>query len=359
MTEAPRRAGAAGSADRVPVADEAIEGQVLAELERLGVPYEAIRIDPAYANTAAFCERYGYGPDMAVNCIVVAAKTGERRHAACLVQATRRLDVNGTVRRLLGVRKVSFAPADETVALTGMLPDGVTPFGLPPSVPVYVDAAVAVLERLIVGGGSRALKLLVTPQALTRLASAAVVEGSRSRRPTPRGAAALTACLRQPPQGMPETMTDGHLRGRLLVATPSLSDPNFSHTVVLILEHGTDGAVGVVLNRPSQVPVTTILPEWTVPAVEPPVVFVGGPVQREAVIALGAPARPQASSRCRPGWRWSTSRRRPIAVSGSGCSLATVAGAPARSTPRSTRAGGSSSMPTPTTRSLGDRALCG
>lgn len=82
-------------------------------------------------------------------------------------------------------------------------------------------------------------------------------------------------------------MTDGYLRGRLLVATPSLGDPNFSHTVVLILDHGADGAVGVVLNRPSQVPVTTILPEWTVPAVEPPVVFVGGPVQREAVIALG------------------------------------------------------------------------
>ncbi|HEV3449578.1 MAG TPA: YqgE/AlgH family protein [Acidimicrobiia bacterium] len=76
-------------------------------------------------------------------------------------------------------------------------------------------------------------------------------------------------------------------RGRLLVATPDLEDPNFFRTVVLVLEHTSDGAVGVVLNRPS--PGTAVgasLPAWAALATEPPVVFVGGPVQPEAAIGL-------------------------------------------------------------------------
>jgi putative transcriptional regulator len=77
------------------------------------------------------------------------------------------------------------------------------------------------------------------------------------------------------------------LRGRLLVAAPDLADPNFFRTVVLILEHTVDGALGVVLNRPS--PDTTVeapLPAWAPLAVDPPVIFVGGPVQPEAAIGL-------------------------------------------------------------------------
>ena len=156
---------------------EALEARVLAAVQATGLAFEAIRIDPGFAATAAFCERYGYDPESSVNCIVVATKTGERRHAACMVQATRRLDVNGTVRRRLGARKVSFAPADETVRLTGMLPDGVTPFGLPAGLPLWIDAPVMAHERIIVGGGSRGLKLLVDVQALLRAADAEVVDG--------------------------------------------------------------------------------------------------------------------------------------------------------------------------------------
>ncbi len=77
------------------------------------------------------------------------------------------------------------------------------------------------------------------------------------------------------------------LRGRLLVATPDLADPNFFRTVVLVLEHSDDGALGVVLNRPS--PATAVedpLPAWASLAVDPPVIFVGGPVQPEAAIGL-------------------------------------------------------------------------
>lgn len=77
------------------------------------------------------------------------------------------------------------------------------------------------------------------------------------------------------------------LRGRLLVATPDLADPNFFRTVVLVLEHSDDGALGVILNRPS--PATAVedpLPAWASLAVDPPVIFVGGPVQPEAAIGL-------------------------------------------------------------------------
>jgi prolyl-tRNA editing enzyme YbaK/EbsC (Cys-tRNA(Pro) deacylase) len=154
-----------------------IEQDVYRQLDDLGVPYRVIEIDPAYADTAQFCQRYGYGLDVSVNCILVASKTGERKYAACLVQATRRLDVNRTVRRLIGARRVSFASAEDTVAATGMTPGGVTPFGLPSELPVYVDAPVMDLDEIILGGGGRSTKILISPAALTKLPSATVVEG--------------------------------------------------------------------------------------------------------------------------------------------------------------------------------------
>jgi putative transcriptional regulator len=76
------------------------------------------------------------------------------------------------------------------------------------------------------------------------------------------------------------------LAGRLLVATPALADDNFAHAVVLLLDHTDEGALGVVLNKPSEVPVSQALPEWEVLAAPPDLVFVGGPVQQEALVAL-------------------------------------------------------------------------
>jgi putative transcriptional regulator len=76
------------------------------------------------------------------------------------------------------------------------------------------------------------------------------------------------------------------LRGRLLVATPPLVDPHFDRTVVLLLEHGDTGALGIILNRPSEATLDDVLPEWRVLASPPEVVFAGGPVQTDAVIAL-------------------------------------------------------------------------
>jgi putative transcriptional regulator len=76
-------------------------------------------------------------------------------------------------------------------------------------------------------------------------------------------------------------------RGRLLVATPDLRDPNFARTVVLVLEHGSEGALGIVLNRPTDVRVADALPDWAAACAPPACLFLGGPVQPEAVIAVG------------------------------------------------------------------------
>ncbi|MCL4288393.1 MAG: YqgE/AlgH family protein, partial [Thermoleophilia bacterium] len=76
------------------------------------------------------------------------------------------------------------------------------------------------------------------------------------------------------------------LRGKLLVASPALEDPNFVRSVVLVTEHGEEGAMGIVLNRPADTEVEEVLPELAAIAVAEPV-FVGGPVQPESLVVLG------------------------------------------------------------------------
>jgi putative transcriptional regulator len=94
----------------------------------------------------------------------------------------------------------------------------------------------------------------------------------------------------------------GDLIGRLLVASPQLGDPNFERTVVLVLDHGADGALGVVLNRPTGLPVEEILDAWSDQALAAPpaVVFRGGPVSPDAVIGL---ARTEADDVDASHWR--------------------------------------------------------
>lgn len=77
------------------------------------------------------------------------------------------------------------------------------------------------------------------------------------------------------------------LVGKLLIAEPMLGDPNFERSVVLVIEHTPEGALGVVLNRPTDLQVATVLDEWISLAADPPVLYVGGPVEQNGVIALG------------------------------------------------------------------------
>src|SRR5258705_1533254 len=135
-------------------ADE-IEQRVRRVLDGLGLPHEMVEIDPQYADTAAFCAQYGYPMEQSANTIVVGSKKEPKVYCACVVRATRRVDVNHTVRKLLGVSRPSFADPEETRALTGMMLGGVTVFALPPDLPVYVDEALMSLPWFILGGGRR------------------------------------------------------------------------------------------------------------------------------------------------------------------------------------------------------------
>lgn len=147
--------------------------ETLPDRELIGVA----AIDPELADTAAFCAEYGSPLEASANCVVVAGKrSGEERFAACLVLATTRADVNGTIRRRLDVRKASFAPMDTAVELTGMAYGGITPFGLPPDWPLLIDATVAALPELVVGSGVRGSKLLVPGSVLAALDNAEVID---------------------------------------------------------------------------------------------------------------------------------------------------------------------------------------
>jgi putative transcriptional regulator len=77
------------------------------------------------------------------------------------------------------------------------------------------------------------------------------------------------------------------LTGRLLVATPILADPNFARTVVMVLDHDRSGALGVVLNRPTEVPVAEVLPDWRADVSPPDTLFGGGPVATDSALAVG------------------------------------------------------------------------
>ena len=135
-------------------------------------------IDPAAADTAAFCERYGVSLAESANCVVITGRRdGEARYAACMILATTRADVNNTARRELDVRKASFAAMDDAVAQTGMEYGGITPVGLPAAWPVLVDALVADTPTVIIGSGVRRSKLVLPGKLLASLPGARVIEG--------------------------------------------------------------------------------------------------------------------------------------------------------------------------------------
>lgn len=151
-------------------------GAVVEALRESGAHFEVMDCDPDFADTAAFCERYGIAAEESVNTILVVGKSEPRRYVACVVLATTRLDVNGIVRQRLGVKKASFASADETSDLTGMLIGGVTPVALPDDIPIWIDAAVMKPASIVLGGGDRSTKLRMTPATLATLPRVEIVQ---------------------------------------------------------------------------------------------------------------------------------------------------------------------------------------
>ena len=142
---------------------------ILKTVANLGLPYEVIEIDTALADTALFCENYGFPIEQSGNTIIVASKKEPKLFAACVVLATTKLDVNKCVRNLMGVSKASFASAEEMKELTGMEVGGVTPFSLPQEIKLYVDSRIMRLNWLILGGGGRDKKIKISPEVFQKL----------------------------------------------------------------------------------------------------------------------------------------------------------------------------------------------
>ncbi|MFZ0493068.1 MAG: YbaK/EbsC family protein [Acidimicrobiia bacterium] len=142
--------------------------------------YELFPCDPELADTAAFCEAYGFALEDSANTIVVVGKSKPPMYAACVVLATHRLDVNHAVKARFG-KKSSFASPEQTKELTGHEIGGVTVFGLPSDLPVWVDDSVMERERIVLGGGSRRWKVIASPAILLTLPDVEVVAGLASR----------------------------------------------------------------------------------------------------------------------------------------------------------------------------------
>lgn len=146
-------------------------------LTEYGIAHKVLECDPELADTAAFCEHFGVLLEQAANTILVTSKKVEPpKYALCVVLGTAKLDVNKAVRQILEVKRASFADAETTTELTGMLIGGVTPIGTR-NVPVYVDSAVMQQPEVVMGGGNRSSKLLLNPNELTKLPDVEVVEG--------------------------------------------------------------------------------------------------------------------------------------------------------------------------------------
>lgn len=145
-------------------------------LDENKVGYKVLECTPELADTAAFCEHYKVDISQAANTILVSSRKVEpAKYALCVVLGTHRLDVNKAVCKLLGVKKASFADAEITKELTGMMIGGVTPFGVN-DLPIYIDADVMKQKEVIMGGGNRSSKLKLDPNELKKLANVQIIE---------------------------------------------------------------------------------------------------------------------------------------------------------------------------------------
>ena len=92
------------------------------------------------------------------------------------IRDSSRLDTNKVARKKLGVRRLSFATPEQTIEMTGMKLGGVTPIGVPLSLPVWIDTRVMDCENIILGGGNRTSKLILAPDQLLTLPNAETVD---------------------------------------------------------------------------------------------------------------------------------------------------------------------------------------
>ncbi len=151
--------------------------KILESLKDAGATYEVIDCDPSFADTAEFCNHYGYSLVESANAILLEGKAESPVYALCVVLATTRINVNKVARKRLGTRKASFASAEITKELTGMEIGGVTPVGLPEDLPVWIDSLVMEAPKVIIGAGSRSAKIYLSPDNLLRFPNTHIVDG--------------------------------------------------------------------------------------------------------------------------------------------------------------------------------------
>ena len=154
-----------------------IETTVINFLDSTGIPYGVMEIDPDFADTAQFCEKYDVPLENSANTIIVASKKKPKTYTSSVVRATHRVDVNHVIKPMMDVGKVSFARAEETAELTGMMIGGVTALALPAELPIYVDDGLMNLDYIILGGGSRSIKIKISPEIFHSVPNAQIVEG--------------------------------------------------------------------------------------------------------------------------------------------------------------------------------------
>lgn len=147
-------------------------------LDQHQITYKILDCDPDKADTADFNEAYGFAPEQGANTILVASRKVEpQQFAVCVVSPSTRLDVNKAVCKAMGIKRASFASADQTIEQTGMEIGGVVAIGVPKDLPILVDAFVMQQPEVVMGGGNRISKLLLSPQELLKLPNVTVVEG--------------------------------------------------------------------------------------------------------------------------------------------------------------------------------------
>ena len=153
-----------------------LEAIVQQTLDDYQISHEAVPCTDELADTARFCEHYGYSLEISANALLIGSTKGEAKFALCIVLAHSRLDTNKVARKKLGVSRLSFATPEQTIEMTGMKLGGVTPIGVPLSLPVWIDTRVMDCEKIILGGGNRTSKLILAPDQLLKLPNAETVD---------------------------------------------------------------------------------------------------------------------------------------------------------------------------------------
>jgi len=146
-------------------------------LDKFGIAYTTFPCDPDFTHTEGLVAKYGFVRDQITNTIIVTGRADPRRFAACIVLSTYKVDVNERARALMRVKRARFATAEETAEQTAMTVGGITPFGLPDGLPVYVDERIWAVDEVLLGGGNLTAKVLVHPDELLKLPAVSVVTG--------------------------------------------------------------------------------------------------------------------------------------------------------------------------------------